>query len=323
MQAAVTGAYGYSGRYITRRLLERGHTVVTLTNSLRRANPFGKKVQAFPFHFDEPERLVETLSGVKVLVNTYWVRFNHRLFNHSQAVTNSRTLLQAAKNAGVRRIVHVSITNPDVHSELSYFHGKAEVEAILTSLGVSYCIVRPAVLFGTEDILINNIAWALRHLPVFGVFGHGDYKLQPIYVDDLAAAVVEKAHDSRDETVDAIGPETFTYRELVNTIRRTLGLRRPIIGVPPELGYKACQAIGLFVRDVVITRQEILGLMENRLYVNAAPLGRTKLTEWIDHHKDTLGRRYASEMARRLDRCSEYESNRTDRWKSGVMSHKS
>lgn len=309
MRVIVTGAFGYSGRYIARRLLDSGHSVATLTNSLKRDNPFGNQVQASPFNFDNPSRLVESLRGIDVLINTYWVRFDHRLFTHSEAVANTKILFQAAKAAGVRRIVHVSITNPDIHSDLPYFSGKAELELALTSLGVSYCILRPTVLFGKEDVLVNNIAWSLRHLPLFGVFGDGTYKLQPIYVDDLAAVAVEKAISGQNETVNAIGPETFTYRELVETTMRALGVNRPVISVPPALGYWACRIIGLLVRDVIITRQEIRGLMEGRLHVDAPPLGTTKLTEWIDHHKNTLGRHYTSEIARRIDRLSRYQSN--------------
>ncbi len=309
MRIAVTGGFGYSGRYIVQCLLKAGHNVVTFTNSLKRDNPFGEKVRAFPFQFDQPEQLTKSLEGVDVLINTYWVRFDHRLFTHSQAVANTKILFQAAKNAGVRRIIHVSITNPDIHSDLPYFSGKAELESVLTSLNVSYCILRPTVLFGKEDVLINNIAWSLRHLPIFGVFGDGEYKLQPIYVDDLASAAAEKAFGERNEIVNAIGSETFTYRELVEMIKRALGLKRLIVSVPPELGYWACRATGLLIRDVIITRQEIQGLMQGRLYVDAPPLGATKLTEWIDRHKDTLGRHYTSEMARRVDRFSGYQSN--------------
>jgi nucleoside-diphosphate-sugar epimerase len=309
MRIAVTGAFGYSGRYIAQRLLDTGHSVMTLTNSSQRPNPFGERVRAFPFHFDHPDLLKESLRGTDALINTYWVRFNHRLFTHDQAVNNTKILFRAARDAGVRRIVHVSITNPDIHSELPYFHGKAELESDLASLGVSFCVLRPAVLFGKEDVLINNIAWSLRRFPVYGVFGAGEYKLQPIYVDDLAAAAVEKAAGERNETVNAIGPETFTYRALVETIQKLLGLKRMIVGVPPGFGYWACRAVGLMVNDLVITRDEIRGLMEGRLYVDAPPLSSTKLTEWIERHKETLGRRYTSEMARRMDRFSEYRSN--------------
>jgi uncharacterized protein YbjT (DUF2867 family) len=309
MRIAVTGAFGYSGRYITKRLLETGHEVITLTNSLDRPNPFGGKVRAYPFHFDEPDKLRDALRGVQSLVNTYWVRFDHRLFTHGQAVTNTKILFAAAKEAGVRRIIHVSVTNPDSTSDLPYFRGKAELESALKGLGVSYCILRPTVLFGKEDVLINNIAWSIRHLPVVGVFGTGEYKLQPIYVDDLARAAAERVSGDRDEVLEAIGPETFTYRELVGRVSTAIGVKRPIISVSPGLGYWSCRLVGLFVGDVVITREEIRGLMEGRLCVAAPPAGATKLTEWMDRHRDTLGGRYTSEMARRVDRASEYKSN--------------
>jgi NADH dehydrogenase len=302
MHVAVTGAFGYSGRYIAKRLLEAGHSVMTLTNSVQRKNTFGEAVVAHPFRFDDTGKLTECLRGVDALINTYWVRFDHRLFTHDQAVANTKIMFSAARHAGVRRIVHVSITNPDLHSDLPYFRGKAELEQAFIGLGISCCILRPAVLFGKEDVLINNIAWALRHLPVIGVFGSGAYKLQPIYVDDLAAAAVEKAVGTANEVLNAIGPETFTYRELVVTLGQTLGCKRPIISVPPGLGYWACRMLGSVVGDVVITREEIKGLMEGRLHVDAPPLGRTKLTDWVREHRDTLGRRYTSEMSRRLDR---------------------
>ena len=187
---AVTGAFGYSGKYIATRLLDRGHEVITLTNSANRPNPFGGRVTPYPFNFDKPEELARSLQGVSVLYNTYWVRFNHKMFQHADAVRNTLVLFEAAKAAGVERIVHVSITNPSEESPLEYFSGKAKLERALMESGMSYAILRPAVLFGKEDILINNIAWALRRLALFGVFGRGEYRLQPIHVDDLASLAV-------------------------------------------------------------------------------------------------------------------------------------
>jgi hypothetical protein len=125
----------------------------------------------------------------------------------------------------------------------------------------------------------------------------------------LAAAAVEKATGTANEVINAIGPETFTYREMVATIGQILGCKRPIMSVPPGLGYWACRVVGGLVGDVVITREEIQGLMEGRLWVDAPPLGKTKLTDWVREHRDTLGRRYTSEMARRVDRAAEYKSN--------------
>jgi NADH dehydrogenase len=309
MRVAVTGALGYSGKYIAQRLLAAGHEILTLTNSVNRENPFGEKVRVAPFNFDRPELLAESLQGVEVLINTYWVRFDHKLFTHAQAVANTRTMFEVARKAGVLRVVHVSITNPDLNSDLPYFKGKAELEQSLMDSGLSYCILRPTVLFGKEDVLINNIAWALRRLPVFGVYGKGDYRLQPIYVDDLAAAAVKKASETKNEIVQAIGPETFTYRALVQMIAGKLGLKRKIISVSPSFGYWATRYVGLLVGDVVATREEIRGLMEDRLFVDAPPLGKTKLTEWVEQHKDTLGRHYTNEIRRRIDRTSAYKSN--------------
>lgn len=306
---AVTGAFGYSGKYITRRLLDEGRKVLTLTNSVRRANPFGDQVRAVPFHFDRPELLEESLRGVSVLYNTYWVRFNHGNFTFAEAVRNTRTLFAAAQRAGVRRVVHVSITNPSEASPLGYFRGKAVLERALKESGLSYCILRPTVLFGKEDILINNIAWSLRRFPLFPIFGDGQYKLQPMHVDDLARLAVAEGKGDADKIINAIGPETFTYRGLVETIGRIIGCPRPPIPVPPALGHVGCWALGKMVGDVMITRDEIRGLMANLLYVDAPPAGEIQLTDWTARHAKTLGRHYTSELARRIDRRSEYRSN--------------
>ncbi len=307
---AVTGAFGYSGKYIAQRLLAKGHDVITLTGSPDRPNPFGDRVRAFPFDFDSPKRLTKTLEGVQVLYNTYWVRFNHKSFTHADAVQNTKTLFQAATDAGVQRIVHVSITNPSEDSPLEYFSGKAQLEKALQESGVSHAILRPTVLFGKEDILVNNIAWALRRLPVFGVFGDGSYKLQPIYVDDLAELAVRQGELRENVVIDAIGPETFTYRELVATIAQILGIRRRLIlSIPPSMGYCAGLVLGKLMGDVLITREEIRGLMDNLLYVDSPPAGSTKLTDWVAEHAEQLGRRYASELARRRNRALDYRES--------------
>ncbi len=303
---AVTGAFGYSGKYIAARLLAEGREVITLTGSPDRPNPFGGKVRALPFNFDDPAALAKSLAGVAVLYNTYWVRFNCRRFTHAEAVRNTETLFQAAKEAGVARIVHVSITNPSERSPLEYFRAKAHLEDSLRATGVSHAILRPAILFGNEDILVNNIAWTLRHMTIFGMFGDGSYKLQPIFVEDLAALAVAQGAAGQDTTIEAIGPETFTYRELVNTIASAIGVHRLIVPMPAWLGFVGAWAMGKILGDVITTWDEIKGLMGNALFVDAPPAGTTKLTEWVRAHADTLGIRYASELARRKDRRAPY-----------------
>ena len=306
---AVTGAFGYSGKYIAERLLTEGKAVITLTNSVDRQNPFGDRLRAFPFDFDEPDKLTESLRGVSVLYNTYWVRFNHRTFTHADAVRNTVVLFEAAKRAGVERVVHVSITNPSEDSPLEYFSGKARLERAIIESGLSYAILRPTVLFGKEDILVNNIAWALRRLPVFGVFGDGQYKLQPIYVDDLAEMAVDHGKHRQNRVIDAIGPETFTYRGLAESVGEIIGRRRPVLSVPPSIGYAVGWVIGKMVGDIMITREEIAGLMANLLYVDSPPAGTTKLTDWAKDRAPSLGLHYTSELARRRDRRANYGSN--------------
>ena len=304
----VTGAFGYSGKYITQRLLDAGAHVRTLTNSPDRPHPFGDRVEVRPLAFDDAAALGNALAGADVLYNTYWVRFNHQHFTHGEAVHNTQRLFEAAQRAGVRRVVHTSITNPSEDSPLEYFHGKAVLERTLVESGLSYAILRPAVLFGREDILINNIAWMLRRFPVFGVFGDGQYRLQPLYVDDFAALAVERGAQTEDEIVDATGPETFTYRELVATIGALIGRSRPIISVPPFLGYVVGAVVGRVLGDVLITREEIRGLMADLLSTESEPAGTTRLTDWVREHADTLGARYSSELARRRDRTAAYDA---------------
>jgi len=200
----------------------------------------------------------------------------------------------------------VSITNPSEDSELEYFRGKGQLERSLRESGLAHTILRPAVLFGGEDILVNNIAWMLRHLPVFGVFGDGQYRIQPIHVEDFADLAVAQGQAQGNAVVDGIGPETFTYRELAEAIGRAIGVHRPIVSVSPGAGYLAARLLSAVVRDVVLTREEIAGLMADLLCTDSPPAGTTRLTEWAAAHAGTLGRRYASELARRRDRQAAY-----------------
>ena len=309
MRIAVTGVFGFSGKYIAQRLLALRHEVITLTNSPQRANPFGGSIEAFPYNFSEPHELEHSLRGIDALINTYWVRFdNPPHFTFAQSLANSKVLFDAAKRMGVGRVVHISITNPDRKSHLRYFRGKAELEDYLKQTGISYAILRPAVLFGREDILINNIAWALRHLPVFGIYGDGRYRLQPIYVDDLAAAAIDRMTGAANETIDAIGPETYCYREMVEMIAREIESPALVVSMPPMLAYQAVRVLGWMVGDVINTRDEVRGLMQEKLYVRSPPIGTTKLSDWVRASRQDIGRRYASELQRRLDRGSDYRS---------------
>jgi uncharacterized protein YbjT (DUF2867 family) len=297
MKIAVTGAFSYSGKYITRRLLAQGHEVITLTGHPHRKDPFAGQVKAYPLDFNEGG-LTRSLSGVDTLYNTYWIRFDYRQNTQTGAVANTRTLVRAARAAGVRRIIHISITNPSTESSLPYFHGKALNEQAVKESGLSYAILRPTVLFGVEDILINNIAWLLRRFPFFAQIGSGTYRLQPVYVDDLARLAVEAGAREENLVWDAVGPEIFTFDELVRLVAARLGRPARLIHVNPGLALAASQVVGLLMRDVVLTGDEVTGLMAGLLVSSEPPRGQFRLSDWLEDHKDTVGMRYASEIAR-------------------------
>ena len=294
----VTGAFGYSGKYITRLLLEKGRRVRTLTGHPHRTNPFSDRVEAAPFSFDDPSALVANLRGAHTVYNTYWVRFSRGTVTFDRAVANTHVLIAAALEAGVRRLVHISITNPSEGSPLPYFRGKALVERTLRESGLSYAILRPTVLFGKEDILVNNIAWLLRTLPVFGVFGAGDYRIQPVYVGDLAALAVGAAERTENLVLDAVGPATYTFLDLVLLIRHQIRSKARIVHIPPSLALAAGRLLGWLVRDVVITPDEIRALMSNLLISHYPPTCQTRFSEWLQSHASQVGVRWASELAR-------------------------
>jgi uncharacterized protein YbjT (DUF2867 family) len=290
---AVTGAFGFTGSRIARRIAVR-----TLTGHANRASPLHDLVDIRPLQFADERGLADDLAGVRVLYNTYWVRFPHHGVTYDTAVANSRALVRAAQAAGVERIVHVSITNPDEASPFGYFRGKALVERAIRESTLSHVILRPAVLFGDQGILINNIAWLLRRFPLFVVPGSGDYRLQPIFVDDLAALAVEHGARSHNTTTDAIGPETYTFNELVRAIAEVLHSRSRVVHMPPLPTLVLSGIIGFLRRDVILTREEIDGLLAALLVTLSPPVGGTKLSDWLRGHADMLGRAYQSELAR-------------------------
>ncbi|MHB8777001.1 MAG: SDR family oxidoreductase [Anaerolineales bacterium] len=292
------GAFSYSGKYITKRLLERGEEATTLTNHPNRPDPFDGKVKAFPLNFDNKDGIIQTLRGVDVLVNTYWVRFDKGGNKQPKAVQNTKILVSAAVRAGVKRIVHISITNPSADSHLPYFWGKAANEKAVIDSGMGYVTLRPTVLFGKEDILINNIAWLLGSFPIFGLPGSGSYKLSPVYVDDLANLAVEAVYKKENYIWDAVGPDQITFKEMVDIIGETIGKKRLLIPLPPSLALFAVQFMSLFVNDVMLTPEEVDGLMSNLLLSKEPPRCKTSLRKWLKETQETVGKYYASELAR-------------------------
>jgi len=290
MLDVVTGAFSYTGRHIAEELLARERKVRTLTR--RPPDPshaLADRVEVAPLAFDGS--LAEVLRGVDTVYNTYWVRFERGSTTFERAVA-------AAKGAGVRRVVHVSVANPDAASPFPYFGGKARTEEALRISGVSHAIVRPTLVFGAHDILVNNIAWGLRHVPVFLIPGDGRYEVQPVSVRDTARICVDAGAREDDVTLDAAGPDRWTYEGFVRLIARVVGARAWIRRSPTSVALAAARGAGLLLRDVVVTRDELRALEAGLLVSHEPPLGRELFEAWLVENADVLGRRYTSELTR-------------------------
>jgi uncharacterized protein YbjT (DUF2867 family) len=294
----VTGAFSFTGKYLTQRLLAKGKQVRTLTGHPNNPNPFGDQVTVFPYNFDDFDALVKSLEGASTFYISYWVRFSYKQMTFDQAVEHTKTLFRAAKAAGVRRVVYISISNPSEDSPLPYFHGKAGLERTLMESGLSYAILRPTVLFGPEGILINNIAWLVWRFPLFAIMGAGDYQLQPIFAEDLADLMVRVGEQQESVLMDAVGPETYRFDDLVRLVARTQHRKVRLVYISPGLMLAISKVMSLFLGDVILTRDEIIGLMANLLISAQPPTAPTRLSEWLEAHKDEVGTRYASELRR-------------------------
>lgn len=301
----VTGSFGYIGKYITLKLLEQGEEVKTITTHPDKPNPFGSAVQAFLYNFDNPAELTKNLRGAETLYNTYWIRFEYDNQTYRQTLKNTITLFDCAKEAGIKRIVHISVTNASENSDLPYYSGKAEQEKALINSSVPYSIVRPTLVFGDEDILVNNIAWLIRKFPFVPIFGNGKYRVQPVFVEDLASIAIDSSKEKQSIIIDAIGPETFTFQEFVELITSVIKPNIKLIHIPPAIGIMFGKVIGLAMRDNILTRNELKGLMDEMLTSKQKPNGTTAFSDWLNKHKEKIGSKYSSEIQRHF------------RWKSG------
>lgn len=292
----VTGAFSYTGRHIAEALLARGRRVRTLTRQPDPTHPLAEQVERAPLVFDDSLR--DSLRGADTLYNTYWVRFERGATTFERAIANTALLFRAAKDAGVRRVVHISVANADAKSPFPYFRGKARTEEALRDSGLSHAIVRPTLVYGPGDILVNNIAWALRRIPVFLVPGNGRSDVQPVSVWETARICVESGEREDDVAVDAAGPDRWAFLDFVRLIGRRVGGRAWIRTAPLPLARVVGKVAGLGLRDIVATREELEALDAGLLASNEPPLGRDRFDDWLVENAAIVGRRYASEVAR-------------------------
>jgi uncharacterized protein YbjT (DUF2867 family) len=297
MLDAVTGAFSFTGRAIARQLLAEGREVVTL---VRRPAPSDadSRIRTAPMAFDDPAALATAFAGVDTFYNTYWIRFERGETTFDEVIRRSRLLLTAASHAGVRRVVHVSVVNAGPTAPTTYFTAKARLEDVVRGSGLSHAIVRPTLTFGPDDILVNNLCWVLRRFPAFAIPGDGEYRLQPVHVEDVAQIAIAAGREARDLEVDAAGPDILTFNQFVRLLAEAVGSRAWLFHAPRSLSYLGARVLGLLVRDVMLTRDEVSELTASLLVSAKPPTGHIGLPAWASAHADELGRTYHSELDR-------------------------
>lgn len=306
----VTGAFSYTGSFIARRLLAVGHHVRTLTNNPTPPSDLAGKVAASPLDFDDVDGLVRFMRGADTLYNTYWIHSNYGADAFADAVRCSQQLFAAAREAGIRRLVHISIANPTASGH-PYYASKAALEEALRSTGISYGIVRPTLVYGEGDVLINNIAWVLRRFPIFAIPGDGAYRLQPVHVDDVAAIAVTAGVTDDNVAVDAAGPDILSFEELVRMLRRAVGSRSVLVETAPALALAGARVAAFIARDALLTREQLDDLRAELLISHEPPRGTIAFTEWLPRQQAFLGLRYASAQTRHRPRLSPLDGSNT------------
>ena len=254
-------------------------------------------MRAFPLDFSDRAALVAALRGADTLYNTYWIRFPDRETTFEAAVQRSAALFEAARLAGVRRVVQLSVTHAAFDSPYAYFRGKAAVDAALADSGISHAIVRPTLVFGRGEVLVNNVAWLLRRLPLFVLPGPG-HRVQPVAAEDVADLCVQAAQGASHVVLDAAGPDTFTFEELVRLVRAAVRSRARLVHAGPRTALALTRALGLCMRKTVLTPQELGALGDDLLTSDEPPRGTRRLADWVGSSAPELGRRLASGESR-------------------------
>ena len=299
MRAAVTGVFSYSGRFIAEALLARGWDVVALGR--RRPPPSDRlagRVAFHPLRLDDEEALLTALSGCEALFNTYWVRFEHDGTTFADAVERSARLFRAASGARVGRIVHLSVSHASAESPFPYFRGKAAVEEALQAGDYQYAILRPTLIFGgRQEVLVNNIAWLLRRLPLFLLPDGGRCRLQPVSVFDLARVAADLVESDGNVVLDLTGPETFTFADFVARIRDAVGSDARLVAAPSGVVSTCSRLAGFLLHDRLLTHDELGALTANLLACERATT-EGRFGDWLDENGYWLGSDYANELRR-------------------------
>lgn len=257
----VFGGTGFLGQRIVRQLLAEG---VKVRAAVRRPERAGKLFPADPLceavaaDINDEASIVAALTGAEGAVNAVSLYVERAgLTFHSVHVTAAERLARLAEQAGVARLVHLSGIGADAHSSSPYIRSRGEGEKRVRAAFPRATVIRPAAMFGVGDSLVTPLAGLLCRLPVFALFGCGRTRLQPVFVEDVAAAVARLLGGPPPEPCyELAGPEIMTYRQLVCLLARHLG-RRPLLLPLPFWAWQGLAALAELLPRPPITRNQV------------------------------------------------------------------
>lgn len=273
MVVLVTGATGFVGRHLVRALLAAGHQVKALVRSPEKAtqilgDPLGDaagRLQTVAGDVLAPASIVQAVAGCDAAVHLVGIIKEKRGATFRDLhVRGTANVLAAATRAGVSRLVHMSALGARDGAQTGYHQTKWEAEELVRNSGLRAVIFRPSIIYGPGDEFVNMLAGLIRRVPVFPVFGDGCYRLQPVWVEDVAyfftrALEVEGAVG---ETLEVGGPQRLTYGELVAEIMRVTGRRRPQVHLPLNLTRRIIAAAQRVRAPLPVTSDQLTMLLE-------------------------------------------------------------
>jgi uncharacterized protein YbjT (DUF2867 family) len=235
----VFGGTGFLGRRVVRHLRECGFSVRIASRHPERAQKLfaldDPRFQSVGANIHDERSVADTLAGAYGAVNavSLYVERGQETF-HSVHVEAAQRVAAQARRAGVERLAHISGVGSDVASPSLYIRKRGEGELAVRAAFADATLMRPAVMFGPDDAFLTTILKLLRRLPIYPMFGRGQTRLQPVYVEDVAEAIARVLQGTEKDaiTYECVGPRIYTYEELLRAVARQAGLRPVLIPIP-------------------------------------------------------------------------------------------
>ena len=253
----VFGGTGFLGRRVVRHLRGTGTRVRIVARHRRPGEDAGIEQIAADAH---DQRCVEAaVVGAGCVVNAISLYVEHGTDTfHSVHVETAAKIARAARQAGIRRFVHISGIGANTASSSPYIRSRGEGEAAVQTAFPGAVIIRPAVMFAADDAFLTTILRLLRSLPAYPIFGDGRTRLQPVYVDDVAAAIAQILRQSQKPCAvyELAGPRVYSYEELLRTIARIAGMG-PVLMRMPFAFWNALAGVAEMLPRPPLTRNQV------------------------------------------------------------------